>query len=128
MGQAKRNRELLPLAECSCDIIWPGTEKELLKAVGAHAARQRAALAKALSDLVLGRGSCSACEHRYGALDELAAIIVVYVIALGRELPTSPSFTLCQDCLDTDPPAVWASKLVHSFLTAQSNKPMFMKS
>ena len=51
----RKKRELTPLAECSCDIIWPGTERELLKATGAHAARQRSALAKALSDLVLGQ-------------------------------------------------------------------------
>ena len=52
---------------------------------------------------------------------------MVYVVALGRELPTSPSFTLCQNCLDTDPPTVWANKLVHSFLSAQSTKPRLMK-
>jgi hypothetical protein len=128
MGEARRNRDLLPLAECSADIVWPGDEAKLLKATGAHAARQRAALAKALSDLVLRRNRCSACERGYESLDDLGCIVVAYIKALGRELPTSPSFTICQHCLSTEKPTVWADKMVHSFLAAQSNKPRLVKS
>jgi hypothetical protein len=127
VGQSKRNRELLPMAECSCDIVWPGTEGDLLKATGAHAARQRSALARALSDVVLGQGACSACERPYTTLDDLACIIVVYVTALGRELPTSPAFTVCEICLQTQKPTVWAEQLVHGFLAAQS-KPKLVRS
>lgn len=126
MGEARRNRELLPLAQTSCDIILPGTERELLRATGAHAARQRSVLARALSDLVLGQGSCSACEGGFEALDDLGCVIVVYTFAHGRELPTSPSFTICQTCLSTTKPIEWADRMVKAFM--QKQKPRLVKS
>jgi hypothetical protein len=117
LGQAKQNRDLRALASASAHLVWPGDEAKLMRAVGSHAARQREALARALSDLVLGQGSCSACKAQFQSLDDLGVVIVVHLLALGRELPTSPSFSICFNCCSAKQPMIWADKLMHEFLT-----------
>jgi hypothetical protein len=120
LGQARQNRDLRARADASADLVWPGDEAKLMRASGSHAARQREALARALSDLVLGQGSCSACRASFESLDDLGVVIVVHLVVAGRELPTSPSFSICFNCCSAKQPMIWADRLMKSFLAGET--------
>jgi hypothetical protein len=92
MGEARARSRLPPdHAETASDTLWPGDERRLIRASGSHAHRARVALARTLSDTVLGVGKCAACQAAFDALDDIGCVIIVYMRMPGRDLP-SPEF------------------------------------
>ena len=131
VGEQKRRNGFLasgqgPVAATSVDILYAGDETKLLGLTGPKPEHCRVALGQSLYDLVTGRLSCGECKTQFDGLDRLGAVIVCHIEIGGKLSRSSPSWSLCLDCVrsndaarGTGKPVAVAQRLVHDWFSKQ---------